>query len=67
MTTVAIGSELHCSIKVQGEVYQFTVDGKTETMPRMSTTQNGKGYQLYPYFGGDEGAPHDVRIWIKEE
>jgi hypothetical protein len=67
LTTVAIGSELHCSIKVQGEVYLFTIDGKTETMPRMSSTQNGKGYQLYPYFGGDEVAPHDVRIWIREE
>jgi len=67
LTTVAIGAELHCSIKVQGEVYQFEVDGKTATMARMSKTAVGKGYQLYPYFGGDEVAPHDVRIWIKEE
>ena len=65
--TIAIGTEVHCSIKVQGEVYQFEVDGKTETMLRLSTTTVGKGYQLYPYFGGDEPAPHDVRIWIKEE
>lgn len=67
LTTVAIGAELHCAIKVQGEVYQFEVDGKTTTMARMSKTAIGKGYQLYPYFGGDEVAPHDVRIWIKEE
>ena len=25
---VAIGSEVHCAIEVQGEVYVFTVDGK---------------------------------------
>jgi hypothetical protein len=67
ITTIAIGSEVTCSIKVTGEVYRFTVNGKTETMPRASATTVGKGYQLYPYFGGDEVAPHEVRIWIKSE
>jgi hypothetical protein len=62
----AIGSDLACSIKVEGEVYRFTVNGKTGTMPRLSQTPIGKGYQLYPYFGGDEPAPHEVRIWIRE-
>ena len=64
---IAIGAEVPCAIKVAGEVYQFSVDGKTETMSRQSATPTGKGYQLYPYFGGDEPAPHDVRIWIREE
>lgn len=64
---VPIGSEVQCSIKVAGEVYQFSVNAKTETMLRMSTTATAKGYQLYPYFGGDEAAPHEVRIWIREE
>jgi hypothetical protein len=31
----------------------------------MATTPKGQGYQLYPYFGGDETAPHDINIWIK--
>jgi hypothetical protein len=35
-------------------------------MPRKSTTIKAVGYKLYPYFGGDELAPHPVSIWIKE-
>ncbi|HVF81334.1 MAG TPA: hypothetical protein VM884_05350 [Flavisolibacter sp.] len=64
--TVAIGKEMECSIKVAGEVYLFSLEGKTETMARLSTTPTAKGYQLYPYFGGDEVAPHQVKIWIRE-
>ena len=47
--------------------YLFSVEEKSVTLPRLSTTAMAKGYRLYPYFGGDETAPHDVRIWIKEE
>lgn len=64
---VPIGKEIHCAIKVSGEVYEFVLNDKVETMLRESTTVKAKGYQLYPYFGGDEAAPHEVRIWIKEE
>jgi len=62
---VAIGSEIHCSIQVTGTSYLFTVDGITERFPRMAVTQKAKGYQLYPYFGGDEVAPHDINVFIK--
>jgi hypothetical protein len=65
--TVAIGSDVQCAIHIAGEAYRFTMNGKTIVMPRMSITTTGKGYQLYPYFGGDEVAPHDVRIWIRED
>jgi len=65
LATIMIGAEVNCSIKVGGENYLFTVDGFTTTMPRMSTTERAKGYQLYPYFGGDELAPHEINVWIK--
>lgn len=64
---VPIGKEVPCSISVSNGVYVFTVGEKSETLPRLSTTPLAKGYRLYPYFGGDETAPHDVRIWIREE
>jgi hypothetical protein len=67
LTTVPIGAEIQCSIQVAGNKYLFTVNGVTESMPRSSSTATGKGYQLYPYFGGDETAPHDIHIWIREE
>lgn len=65
--TVEIGSESTCSIKVTATSYIFTLDGKSETMPRESTSPKGMGYKLYPYFGGDEFAPHKINLWIKEQ
>jgi hypothetical protein len=64
--TITIGEEQNCSIKVTADKYIFTLNGKVETMPRTSTTAKAVGYKLFPYFGGDEFAPHDVSIWIKE-
>jgi hypothetical protein len=64
LTTIGIGAEVTCSIKVQNNQYIFTVNGASQTMPRLSTTENGEGYQLYPYFGGDETAPHEIHVWI---
>jgi hypothetical protein len=60
-----IGKEITCSIQVTSSSYLFSVNGVSERMPRMATTPNAKGYQLYPYFGGDEVAPHDIHIWIR--
>ena len=62
---VTIGDEISCSIKVSENNYIFTLNDKSDSLPRTSTTAVGKGYQLYPYFGGDETAPHDIHIWIK--
>ena len=65
LTTITIGEEISCSIKVAGSSYLFTVNGTTTQLPRLATTAKTKGYQLYPYFGGDEVAPHQINIWIK--
>ncbi len=64
---INIGNEQDCSIKVQSNSYIFSLNGVNTIMPRTSTTPNGKGYKLFPYFGGDETAPHDIHIWIKEK
>ncbi len=66
LNTVMIGKEYACSISVNGNQYLFAVDHHITVMPRSGTTVNGEGYQLYPYFGGDESAPHDIQIAIKE-
>ena len=67
LSTIAIGKEINCSIKATGANYLFTVNGITTQLPRLATTEKAKGYQLFPYFGGDEAAPHQVNIWIKNE
>ncbi len=65
ITTVSIGVENNCSIKLSGSNYIFTVNGISVTLPRASSTSTASGYQLYPYFGGDEVAPHDISIYIR--
>lgn len=63
ITSIPINAEISCSIKIDGNAYLFRVQDTSIVMPRISTI--AKGYQLFPYFGGDEVAPHDIRIWIK--
>ncbi|MGI8584585.1 MAG: hypothetical protein ACR2KX_20540 [Chitinophagaceae bacterium] len=42
------------------------MNGFTDSLLRTSTTVKANGFKLYPYFGGDETAPHNIYIWIKE-
>ena len=65
ISTVAIGKEVRCNISATPTAYLFTVDGASVSMPRTSKTATIAGYQLYPYFGGDEVAPHAITIRIK--
>lgn len=64
--TAQIGAENTCSIKVSGNEYIFSLNGAETKMPRASTTTLAEGYKLFPYFGGNESAPHTISIWIKE-
>ncbi|MEO6219139.1 MAG: hypothetical protein ABIO81_01835 [Ginsengibacter sp.] len=64
--TVQIGVENNCSIKVTGGHYIFSLNNVADTVLRTSTTSKGRGYKLYPYFGGDETSPRDINIFIKE-
>lgn len=63
---VTLDAEHSCGLRVDGDTYVFTLDGKTDTMPRKSPGPRARGYKLFPYFGGDEAAPHAMRIWIRE-
>jgi hypothetical protein len=65
ITTVLIGTNITCSIKLAGNTYLFTVNGVSISLPRGPSSLQASGYQQYPYFGGDETAPHLVTIMIK--
>lgn len=67
LSVIAIGETVHCAIRISGFQYIFTVNDITEPLSRGSTSEKGKGYQLFPYFGGNEAAPHDINIWISEK
>ena len=45
--------------------YTFKVDDSVVSLPR-NCGEQARGYKLYPYFGGDEPAPHDIRILIQD-
>jgi hypothetical protein len=62
---VRIGAEIQCRIKVTPDRYLFYCNEQMAALPRKSATAAGKGYRLYPYFGGDETAPHQIAIWIR--
>ena len=64
--TTEIGQAHSYSIRVDNSQYIFQFDNKIEYMHREITDSVLNGYSLYPYFGGDETAPHDVRIYLKE-
>ncbi|MGI8638145.1 MAG: hypothetical protein ACR2KZ_22350 [Segetibacter sp.] len=64
--TIEIGADINCTIKVKPGNYVFTVNGRETVMPREATTATAEGYKLFPFFGGDEVAPHAISIWIKE-
>ena len=47
--------------------YTFTVNNASVNMNRTNKCSTGAYYMLYPYFGGDEVAPHDINIIITEK
>jgi hypothetical protein len=66
IAAVPLDKDINCSIKVSAGSYIFNIDGTQLTMPRTAPDPKAVGYQLYPYFGGDEVAPHDILIKIKD-
>lgn len=64
--TVATNTEVELTITPAANSYLFIVNGKISEMPRQCNSEKIEGYQLYPYFGGDETAPHEMHIFIKE-
>ena len=66
LDAVSIGDTAELAIKVLPRQYGFEINNNTHVFPRHCTAPGMEGYQLYPYFGGDETAPHDIRIRIKE-
>ena len=52
-------------IDIRENTYVFTYHGIETVMPRHCSGGVGVAYKLLPYFGGDEVAPHDIRIKIR--
>ena len=52
-------------ITLQDNAYIFTYHNVETKMPRHCTGGVGIAYKLLPYFGGDEVAPHEIKIKIR--
>jgi len=66
LDTVSIGRTTELAIKLLPWQYGFEINKETRFVPRHCSSTIIEGYRLYPYFGGDETAPHDINIRIKE-
>ncbi len=63
--TVALNDEYNYQVELTPEAYIFSLEGFDPVeVSRGDTCQKGLYYMLYPYFGGNETAPHDILIQI---
>lgn len=65
ITSVALHKEYTYTLKLQANQYLFQIGDETVTMERFCSN-SPSGYKLFPYFGGDETAPHDITILIED-
>lgn len=63
---VSVGDTVNCCISIERGAYLFKVDENKVSLPRMYTTDKVNGFKQFPYFGGDEMAPHDITIFIQD-
>ena len=57
-----INVEQNASLVVKDKSATFNINGTSKTF---KTSKWPKwGYRLFPYFGGDKVAPHDVNVWL---
>lgn len=66
VAVVALNTVNSYSIKFHKDKYIFTVNDTNKVEVPKSCNYEGIRYKLYPYFGGDETATHEIRIWIEE-
>jgi len=64
ITTIDINTSYYYTITFTEDCYILNVDG-IEVVVDRKCSETYRRYYLYPYFGGDEEAPHDITIRIK--
>ena len=52
-------------LKFKDTTYISCIDGVCDTLDRPCPDWSGRKYSLFPYFGGQETAPHKMKIRIK--
>jgi hypothetical protein len=67
LTTVDFHQPYRFSIKLDGSKYVFTIEDQLEPTyyERGNVCHKGLHYLLFPYFGGNIEAPHDIKIFMR--
>ena len=63
--SVELNQIIDCEISFNDWEYEIDIDGTVVTIDRPCRRSRNSKYYLWPYFGGDETAPHDIKIKIK--
>lgn len=63
---VAIGAVNSATIRIIPGAYEFRLNNHVDTVERSCTSVSVTGYKLFPFFGGTERAPHEIKIRIRE-
>jgi hypothetical protein len=63
---VPLNEKIQYSIRILQNQYEFNLNNKKITMPRGCNDKKALGYRLYPFFGGDEVAPHEIKIEVNK-
>lgn len=64
--TVPLNKPFNCSVKAEKGQYYFKLNNTVDSIPRHCSDYSGTHYKLYPYFGGDEVAPHTISLKVEE-
>lgn len=65
LATVQIGDTVSAIIAARPESYLLKVNEVQDVQSRPCNNKENR-YQLFPYFGGDEVAPHDINVFIQQ-
>jgi hypothetical protein len=63
--TASPGEVSEGTIALENGRYAFYYKGNRVEMNRNCSRSKMTGFKLYPYFGGQETAPHRIRIWLQ--
>ena len=68
MGAIPLNTEIDLRIKATASAYEFSGTGLSSvSLARNSNCEVSENYWLWPYFGGDQVAPHDINIRLKRE
>lgn len=66
LKAVALNTSHNYELRIIEDTYEFTLDNVKFSMPRGCGSPSILKYRLFPYFGGNEVAPHNIKIVIAE-